>query len=191
MDEWKGPFGALFSLTIADFSYARIQRHPTEIKRTVSLGRKEGNTMRQTRAQGFSLLETLAAMFLLALCFGALMQAAGASMALNARAADYTQASLWASGLLDRQYVTEFPAAGMHEGTFDDTYRWKMTVSEPPDAGMIQTSIPMRLYRIELTVAWSEKGKDASARFVTQRVVSDPPLHDPPPPARNMPGGDS
>jgi general secretion pathway protein I len=142
--------------------------------------------MRKRRAQGFSLLETLAAMFLLALCFGALMQAAGASMALNARAADYTQASLWASGLLDRQFVTEFPSTGTHEGRFDDIYRWKMTVSEPSSETSVRTTAPMRLYRIELTVEWNEKGKAASARFVTQRAVSEVPPRDAP-----SPGGDS
>ncbi|NII54853.1 prepilin-type N-terminal cleavage/methylation domain-containing protein [Luteibacter sp. SG786] len=136
--------------------------------------------MRQWRAQGFSLLETLAAMFLLALCFGALMQAAGASMALNARAADYTQASLWASGFLDRQFVTEFPSTGTHEGRFDDIYRWKMTVTEPPAESAVPTVTPMRLYRIELTVQWNEKGKDTSARFFTQRAVSELPPRDPP-----------
>jgi general secretion pathway protein I len=136
--------------------------------------------MRQCRVQGFSLLETLAAMFLLALCFGALMQAAGASMALNARAADCTQASLWARGLLDRQFVSEFPSVGAHAGQFDDTYRWNMTVAEPASEAGVRTSMPMRLYRIELTVAWREKGKDASARFVTQRTVSDVPPRDVP-----------
>lgn len=127
--------------------------------------------MRTLRVQGFSLLETLAALFLLALCFGALMQAAGASMALNARAADYTQASLWASGLLDRQYITEFPSMGTHEGRFDDIYRWKMVVSEPPVEATIRTTQPMHLYHLELTVEWNANGKAASARFATQRVV--------------------
>lgn len=129
--------------------------------------------MRPGPAKGFSLLETLAAMFLLALCFGALMQAAGASMALNARAADYTQASLWASGLLDRVYVTEFPSVGMHQGRFDDTYRWRMAVSEPSAEKNIETTMPMRIYRIELVVEWREKGKPASARFSTERTVSE------------------
>lgn len=131
--------------------------------------------MRQRRSRGFSLLETLAAMILLAVCFGALMQAAGASMALTAKAADYTQASLWASGLLDRQYVTEFPSPGTYEGRFDDVYRWKMTVSEPAAETSIRTSSPMRIYRIELQVRWSETGKDTSVSFVTQRAVSTVP----------------
>lgn len=131
--------------------------------------------MRPGRAKGFSLLETLAAMFLLALCFGALMQAAGASMALNARAADYTQASLWASGLLDRVYVTEFPAVGVHQGRFNETYRWTMVVSESAAEKNIETTMPIRLYRIELVVEWNEKGKPASARFSTERTVSGIP----------------
>jgi len=158
-------------------------RHANEIKRALCLGTNEENTMRQRRSRGFSLLETLAAMFLLALCFGALMQAAGASMALNARASSYTQASLWASGLLDRQYVTEFPSTGVHEGRFDDAYRWTMKVSEPSSETFIRTTAPMRLYRIELIVEWNEKGKPASARFLTRRTVSQVPPRDAPSPA--------
>ena len=138
------------------------------------------------RMRGFSLLETLAAMLLLALCFGALMKAAGASMALNARAADYTQASLWASGLLDRTDVTEFPTAGVHEGRFDDRFRWRMNVSSPASEALLKTTSPMRLHRIELTVEWDEGGRPANVRFVTQRAVSEVPPSGPPP----SPGGD-
>jgi general secretion pathway protein I len=143
------------------------------------LGEKEGNMMGKSKVRGFSLLETLAAMFLLALCFGALMQAAGASMALSSRAADYTQASLWASGLLDRQYVTEFPSIGTQEGRFDDVYRWKMVVSEPPSESAVRTTVPVRLYRIELTVEWNAGGKAASAHFSTLRAVSKVPPREP------------
>lgn len=122
--------------------------------------------------QGFSLLETLAAMFLLALCFGALMQAAGASMSLGVRSEGYTQASLWASGLLDRVFLVDFPAEGLHEGRFDDNYRWSMRVSSPPEEGTLRTSTPLHLYRVELTVAWEEGGRPVTAHFVTLRTIS-------------------
>ncbi len=135
--------------------------------------------MRHGRSKGFSLLETLAAMLLLALCFGALMRTAGASMALNSHAADYTQASLWASGLLDRLYVTEFPEVGVHQGRFDATYRWVMTVSEPPLESQVTTAAPMRLYHVDLRVEWNEQGKVASATFMTERLVSMIPPREP------------
>jgi len=131
--------------------------------------------MRGTRTGGFSLLETLAALVLLALCFGALMRATGSSVALNARAADYTQASLWANGLLDRTFVAEFPSEGVHTGRFDDTYRWTMKVSTPSDTATVATLVPMHLYRIELTVEWDVGGKTLSSRFETLRTVSEKP----------------
>jgi general secretion pathway protein I len=138
--------------------------------------------------RGFSLLETLAAMFLLALCFGALMHAAGASMALGVRSEGYTQASLWASGLLDRTFVADFPAEGLHQGTFDNTYRWTMNVSSPPEDQALQTSTPLHLYQVDLTVEWQEGGRPVRARFVTLRTVSTrPPAQVAPPES----GGDS
>jgi general secretion pathway protein I len=137
------------------------------------LERKGGGVQRHSR--GFSLLETLAAMFLLALCFGALMHAAGASMSLGVRSEGYTQASMWASGLLDRTFVTEFPSNGLHEGAFDDTYRWKMLVSSPPEANSLKTNDPLHLYRIDLTVEWAEGGRLVSARFATLRTISTLP----------------
>jgi len=128
--------------------------------------------MRGRRNRGFSLLETLAAMLLLAICFGALMHATSASMALSTRANDYTQASMWASGLLDRIFVTEFPAEGLHTGKFDATYRWSMKVETLADSATLPTSDPLHLYRVELTVEWSEDGKPAKATFATSRLVS-------------------
>ena len=126
----------------------------------------------QRYSRGFSLLETLAAMFLLALCFGALMHTAGASMSLGVRSEGYTQASMWASGLLDRTFVTEFPSNGLHEGVFDDTYRWKMLVSSPSELNSLRTIEPLHLYKVDLTVEWNEGGHLVSARFATFRTVS-------------------
>jgi general secretion pathway protein I len=131
--------------------------------------------MKRYRNKGFSLLETLAAMLLLALCFGALMRAASASMALHVRAAEYTQASLWAGGLLDRVFLVDFPEEGEHHGAFDATYRWTMRVSAPPQEEAMVTSAPLRLYRIELVVEWNEGGRTLSSRFVTLRSVSTKP----------------
>ena len=112
-------------------------------------------------------------MFLLALCFGALMRAAGSSMSLSSRAEGYTQASLWASGLLDRTFVSEFPDEGPHEGEFDDTYHWKMRVSLLPENAM-PTYGALRIYKIDLTVEWKAGGQPASAHFVTMRTVATP-----------------
>jgi general secretion pathway protein I len=55
----------------------------------------------KTCARGFSLLEVIAAMLLLAITFAALMKVAGGSMALTRNADDHSQAALWARSLLD------------------------------------------------------------------------------------------
>ncbi len=53
------------------------------------------------RVRGFSLLEVIAAILLLAIAFTALMKVAGGSISLTRNAADHSEAALWARSLLD------------------------------------------------------------------------------------------
>jgi general secretion pathway protein I len=127
------------------------------------------------RARGFSLLEVIAAVALLAICFGALMRVAGASLNLTSHASGYTQSALWASSLLDRIFVVDFPAEGTSQGSFDATYRWTMHISTPEDSLSVPTNAPLHLYRIDLDVSWSEAGRPLKSHFTTLRTVSTRP----------------
>jgi len=133
-------------------------------------------TMRAGRAQrGFSLLEVIAAIAILAIAFAALMQVAGSSMSLTARANERTQAALRARTLLDGAFVMEPIQEGVSEGRFDDTYRWRMNVARyrapddttPDDAGDGRGG----MYRLDLDVIWGPGGSERHARFSTLRIA--------------------
>jgi general secretion pathway protein I len=126
------------------------------------------------RQRGFSLLEVIAAIAVLAIAFAALMQVAGSSLSLTARANERTQAALRARTLLDSAFVMEPIREGASEGRFDDTYRWTMQVGRyslpaatPTPDGMVAAST---LYRLDLDVIWGAEGAERHARFSTLRM---------------------
>ncbi|SFW75026.1 prepilin-type N-terminal cleavage/methylation domain-containing protein [Luteibacter sp. UNCMF366Tsu5.1] len=126
------------------------------------------------RQRGFSLLEVIAAIAVLAIAFAALMQVAGSSLSLTARANERTQAALRARSLLDGAFVMEPVREGGSEGRFDDTYRWRMVVSrfQPADEKpAVGDGSPTGMYRIDLDVIWGADGSERHARFSTLRLA--------------------
>jgi len=125
------------------------------------------------RQRGFSLLEIIAAIAILAIAFAALMQVAGSSMSLTARANERTQAALRARTLLDGAFVMEPLREGATEGRFDDTYTWQMNVSRyvTPDTKPVPDGgLASRMYRLDLDVTWGGADNQRHARFSTLRM---------------------
>lgn len=129
-------------------------------------------SVRRRRVGGFSLLEVIAAIAVLAIAFAALMQVAGSAMSLTARANERTQAALRARSLLDGAFIMDPIQEGNSEGRFDDTYRWRLSVtpfatgSVPQDGGA-----GSRMYRLDLDVLWGDDGHERRAHFSTLRLM--------------------
>ena len=126
------------------------------------------------KQRGFSLLEVIAAIAILAIAFAALMQVAGSSLNLTARANERTQAALRARTLLDGAFVMEPVREGASEGRFDDTYRWRMNVSryQPPDEKPPADGFASAgMYRLDLDVIWGDRDAERHARFSTLRMA--------------------
>lgn len=128
------------------------------------------------RVGGFSLLEVIAAIAVLAIAFAALMQVAGSAMSLTARANERTQAALRARSLLDGAFIMDPVQEGSSEGRFDDTYRWRMNVAPfvPADAGVDPAAGGSRMYRLDVDVLWGDDGHERRAHFSTLRFAAVP-----------------
>jgi general secretion pathway protein I len=130
--------------------------------------------------RGFTLLEVIAAIALLAVAFAALMQVAGSSMRLTAKAGDRSIAALHARAVLDGAFVVDPLQPGITQGTFDDNYRWRLSVSPWQPAGQQtsplqlqvanQTLSAPRLFRLDLEIGWGNQ----TARFSTLRLAPPP-----------------
>lgn len=127
---------------------------------------------RVARAQrGFSLIEMIAAILLLALAFTALLQVLGGASRLTSQAAQRDRAALLARSLLDSRFVLEPIQAGSSEGRFDQQYRWRMSVTRasPPGSG---NDTPVQLYRLDVDVLWGQAPDERHARFSTLRAAT-------------------
>jgi general secretion pathway protein I len=127
----------------------------------------------KTRARGFSLLEVIAAMLLLAITFAALMKVAGGSMALTRNADDHSQAALWARSMLDTVDITTPLHPGSSDGRFDDHYRWHLVVT-PWSPGQADANAPVHIVKLDLDVIWGSRVRERSAHFSTLRVLGPP-----------------
>ncbi|MDY1548706.1 prepilin-type N-terminal cleavage/methylation domain-containing protein [Luteibacter sahnii] len=126
---------------------------------------------------GFSLLEIIAAIAVLAIAFAALMQVAGSALQLTARANERTQAALRARTLLDGAFVMDPIQSGGTDGRFDATYRWHLDVTPWQVPGTDPGSDPTNgnvMYRLDLDVMWGKGGDERHARFSTLRLGGPP-----------------
>lgn len=125
------------------------------------------------RARGFSLLEVIAAILLLAIAFTALMKVAGGSISLARNAADHSEAALWARSLLDTVDINAPLHTGSSDGRFDQRYRWHLVVA-PWSPGQADPNAQLRVVKLDLDVFWGGRPRERSAHFSTLRLLSPP-----------------
>lgn len=128
--------------------------------------------------QGFSLLEVIAAIMLLAIAFTALMKVAGASISLSHNAAAHSEAALWARSLLDSAFVGEPIRPGSRSGQFNPQYRWQLEVTPWNPGEPARRDAPLQLYQLyqlDLTVAWGSSAHPRKAHFRTLRLGTPAP----------------
>lgn len=138
--------------------------------------------MLRSKQAGFSLLETIAAIVLLALAFGAVMHVAGAATQLTGHARELNRVAMLADTTLDAAGRLEPLREGIREGWYDKRYRWRTVVArQPPLRGQTPD---LRVYRIDLDVMWRDGRADRHAHFATLRLQDEPK-----PPAANAGDG--
>ncbi len=120
------------------------------------------------RQKGFSLLEVIAAIMLLAIAFTALMKVAGASISLTQNAAAHSEAAMWARSRLDSAFVGEPIKPGTSSGQFNKNFRWQLNVT--PWNGNTAPNAPLHLFQLDLDVMWGPASHPRSAHFRTLRL---------------------
>jgi len=123
------------------------------------------------RAHGFSLLELIAAILLLAIAFAALMKVAGASMNLSHNAAERSEVAMLARSVLDSAFVGEPVTPGQRTGEVQGGYHWQLDVTPWTGAGKVAPNNPLRLYQLDLEVRWGPIARPRTAHFRTLRLA--------------------
>ncbi len=155
-------------LGIGDSGFGRAQR--ASAHRGGGLRPKSRIPSPESRQQGFTLLEVIAAIMLLGIAFAALLKVAGGAMALSRNAAAHDEAALWARSALDSAYVTEAVTPGSRSGKFNARYRWTLTTTAWQPPGSQPGENALGLYRLDLAVRWGSAAHPQVAHFETLRL---------------------
>lgn len=125
---------------------------------------------RRSAPRGFSLLETIAAILLLAIAVAALMRVASASLNLTDTLGQTGRADMLAQGKLDALGIAEPLLPGEREGRFDRDYRWRLRITPWRDGELPPDSVLM-LYQVELRVSWGDARRPRELTYTTLRTA--------------------
>jgi general secretion pathway protein I len=112
--------------------------------------------------RGFTLLEVMVALVIIATSFVVLLHSRNQSVLMADDARHITEATLLAAQKMTEIELGGFPDVGEDEGEFGDEfpgYRWKGQVSEVPTYDFIR--------EVRLSVLWGELGKERSVDLVS------------------------
>ncbi len=113
------------------------------------------------KSQGFTLLEVLVAMAILALSYGMILQLLGSSAQKASRAAEYRQALMIAESQLNLAATVRDPAVIPQQGQIDDRFYWRLSLE--PVAPLGDTALPSMYKPLMATVevTWDDSGQRA------------------------------
>ena len=116
---------------------------------------------------GFTLLEVLVAVAILAVALTALFQAFAGGLGGVQQAEAATRAGLIARSLLDRVGADLPLVQGVRQGDAADGYSWSLGIVPRRERNGASVNSPLELYDVEATVVW---GKGKSLTLYTVRA---------------------
>jgi general secretion pathway protein I len=125
---------------------------------------------------GFTLMETLVAMMLLAISLVVILQLFSGGLKSGKMADDYTRAVFHAREKMEEHLLIEDFEEGTFEGTFDDNYRWQVDIKfvQPEDEDEDENLLVDLVY-LDVSVFWSVGGKEKKFQINTLKVTEKKP----------------
>jgi general secretion pathway protein I len=117
------------------------------------------------REAGFTLLEVIVALAILAAGLLGLIELLSGSLRLSGGARDSTAASLYASQRLEEALLEPSPAEGEESGLFGEKYRWMVQTSFLPE----EEDRPFKPIRIQVTVRWDDGERERAVSVAATR----------------------
>ena len=123
-------------------------------------------------SKGFTLLETLVALSVLAISLGVTYQVFSSALHGSTLADDYAQASMYADSHLAEIGSTVHTLPTISEGVYNQRYRWKLEV-QAMDSSTSKTVIEdVKRFQVILSVYWESKNGQRSIRTMTFRLAN-------------------
>lgn len=121
---------------------------------------------------GFTLLETLVALSVLAVSLGVTYQVFSTALQGSTLADDYAQASMYADSHLAEVGKKVHLLPGVSEGSYNQRYSWKLEVLPLDGASSRSIIETVKRYQVVLNVYWRARKGQRSIRATTYRLAS-------------------
>jgi general secretion pathway protein I len=129
----------------------------------------EDSTKRRRGQRGFTLLEVLVSLAIMAIAVTLVVQLFSANLRAVVRSGDVTSAAIRGDSRI-REILTEpFPADKVWSEATEDGYRMDVVLSEVVKERT--DNLPVRMMEIVLTVRWMEGMKEKSLNLKTVKMV--------------------
>lgn len=125
--------------------------------------------------QGFTLIETLVAMMVLAISFVVIMQLFSGGLTSSRISADYLYGMFHAQEKMDEFLLSENPEPGTYQGEFDDGYSWTAVLTVLESGDPETDKVPLIPVEVAVAVRWAhgagEKTFSIKSMMVAERAA--------------------
>ncbi len=126
---------------------------------------------------GFTLIETLVAMMLLAISLVIILQLFSGGLKSEKIADDYTRAIFHARAKIEEILLMKDSNESSREGEFEDGYKWRVDITqvemEESETEEEMLPLPLNLVNVEVTVSWPSGEKDRNFSLTTLMVAEE------------------
>ena len=124
------------------------------------------------KQHGFTLLETLVALSVLAISLGVTYQVFSSALHGSTLADDYAKASMYADSHLAEVGKKVHLLPNVSEGSYNQRYRWKLEVQSLDASNSSNPLEAVKRYQVVLNVFWRSSTGERSIRATTFRLAS-------------------
>ncbi len=131
--------------------------------------RSEGSTAGRSGEKGFTLLEVLVSLAIMAIAVTLVVQLFSANLRSVVRSGDLTSASVRGDSRIREILSEPFPAEKVWSETTEDGYQMDVAISEVMKEKT--DNLPVQLMEVVLTIRWMEGMKEKSLSLKTLKMV--------------------
>jgi len=122
--------------------------------------------------EGFTLLEVIVAVTILASGIMAVFGLFSGSLRLSAGSRDVSEAYIYAGQRIEEALLAPSPLGGTEQGSFGDRFRWELSTSIVPYEAEATEGEKKEEYeeiRVTATISWTDGGDERSTEVSTVR----------------------
>lgn len=127
------------------------------------------------RPLGFTLLETLVALSVLAISLVVVLQLFSGGLRAEKASDDYSRAVFYGSEKMEEMLLVTPLEEGILEGDCDEKYRWQTEVVPIELPEEEEATLPFRMMEITVRIFWSQGVRDKQFELRTTKILEKAP----------------